>query len=107
MKQVKYKDWVFDIEKTQDYYKRKMILSDKSLLSNYPESMKTFLAQCGIDCRKPCSISKAITYCVYGTARSNKGYELDFYDNHQFASIMICLDHPFNNNFSFIMEIFF
>jgi len=110
MEQIKINDWIFciDIEKTRNYYARQLALPEILFLDKYPDSMKAFLAQCGVDFEKPCAAASESDnmYYLYGTAHSDEGYELDFYGENQFASIVVYFDQPFSDGPSFSMEIF-
>lgn len=112
MKQIKFDDWTFDIDidKTLAYYRMRSSLSEKTFLKRFPESLKDFLTQCGVDYEKPCE-NRSETYniyYVYGTAHDDTGhgYELDFYDEDKYASIVIYIWDSFDDGTGFSMQIF-
>ncbi|MCL2677880.1 MAG: hypothetical protein FWE85_02375 [Clostridiales bacterium] len=111
MKRIEFEnDWVFDIdvESIKDYYGKQKDCADKQYIKRLPDSLKDFLAQFGIDYEKPCVNNKDIglTFYVYGTAYTTIGFELDFYGENQFASIVIERDEPLCDNPSFTIWIF-
>ena len=58
MKQIISNDeWIIniDVEKTKNYYSNRKNFSGKVYLDKYPDNLKEFFNQCGIDYEKPCN----------------------------------------------------
>ena len=103
MKKFEAQDWYFEIdfEKTQAYYANKTTSNYYDLI-RFPDTLITFLKNCGINHQK--STASGL-YFVYGTASSETKYELDFYGKNTFASAVLYFDNPLNPS-SFTIEIF-
>ena len=113
MKQIIYDDWIFniDIERTKKFYSSQKHFYEKPSLIKYPDSLKEFFIQCGIDYEKPCSDCSELSmlYYVYGTAHTivDFRFELDFFGETRTSSIVIESDQPLKDGSSFTMWLFF
>ena len=88
-------DYVFDIdiEKTKSFYSDapKMF----NCLSEYLPELTHFMALLGIDIEKPVKYDPNDTYdllyTTFGTVASKNGYELDFYGEDKYVSVVVML----------------
>lgn len=93
MKKVIIDEYVFDtdIEKTKRFYLDKPKVFD--CLSGYLPELTHFMASLGIDIEKPVkhnlSDMSDLLYTTFGTFTTKTGYELDFYGENKYVSVVI------------------
>ncbi len=97
MKRVMRDDYVFeiDMEKANSFYSDKQKVFDG--ISDYLPELTQFLASLGIDIEKPMKYdlndSTDLVYKTFGKVSSVNGYELDFYGEDIFISVVIISTH--------------
>ena len=93
MKKVIRDDYTFniDIEKTESFYSDAPRTFD--CLSGYLPDLTHFLTSLGIDIEKPVKYdpndTSDLLYRTFGSFTSKTGYELDFYGEGKFVSVVI------------------
>lgn len=93
MKKVIRDDYVFDIdiEKTKSFYSDAPKVFD--CLSEYLPELTHFMALLGIDIEKPVKYDPNdkydLLYKTFGTVASKNGYELDFYGEDKYVSVVV------------------
>lgn len=97
MKKVIRDDYVFEI----DFEKTKMFYLDTpkvfDCLSGYLPELTHFMASLGINIEKPVKYNRSDTsdllYRTFGTVSSKNGYELDFYGEDKYVSVVVIPAH--------------
>jgi hypothetical protein len=93
MKKVIRDDYIFyiDSEKAESFYSNTPRVFD--CLCEYLPDLTHFLASLGIDIEKPVKYdlndTSVLSYVKFGSFTSKTGYELDFYDEGQYVSVVI------------------
>ena len=106
MKKYCYSGWTYKIDEQETlcfYKKQQPVFND--IADKIPQ-LTQFLIELCVDISKPCNYCEStsdLLYYVYGEAKSETGYEIDFYGDNAFATVVMLI---MDTKDIFLMEIF-